>query len=114
MCENIKMYKIDKRRKPRKKDTYHRILCIVKACEEDFHVDSEFLEISEEKYNDYFKQCIELGLIRQIKEGPYLAENFNTTIEGYKFSHKSKSSLSAELKVKLGIVEVNIKYERTN
>ncbi len=112
MCENIKMFKTDKRRKPRKKDTYHRILCIVKACEKDFHVDSEFLGISEEKYNDYFKQCIELGLIRRIKEGSYLAENFNTTIEGYNFLHKSKSSLSAELKIRLGIITVDVKYTK--
>lgn len=106
------MYVINNRRKPKKKDGYHIILCIVKACNEEFHVDASFLDLSEERYNDFFKQCIEVGFIRQIKVGPYLAENFNITLEGIKFINKPKAKLSAKLKLMLGIIEVELKINK--
>lgn len=112
MTVENKMYVTNKKRKPKKKDGYHIILCIIKACNEEFHVDASFLDLSGERYNDFFKQCIEVGFIRRIKEGPYLAENFNITLEGIKFINKTKAKLSAELKAMLGIFEAGLKINK--
>ena len=47
------MYEINKRKMNRIQDDYHRMLCIIRAISEQFHVSPELLKVSKAKYVDY-------------------------------------------------------------
>ena len=81
-------YSTNNKRKPRKNDGIHIIKCILRSINEMFHISPEFFQITQGQYDDFFKQLEETEYIRRIKEGDYLAENFNITIEGMKFLKK--------------------------
>ncbi len=96
-------YPINNRRKPRRHDGVHIIKCIIKSINERFHISPDFLGISAEQYNDFFKQLEEQDYIRRVKEGEYASENYNITLEGIKFLRKKKNT-NVEIEQKFNYV----------
>lgn len=105
------MYEINKRKMNRIQDDYHRMLCIIRAISEQFHVSPELLKVSKAKYVDYYNQLENGKIIVRVEETEYLAEYYNILIDGVLIFKKGKGKRKFSAEVNIGFAKLGYSHE---
>ncbi len=99
-------YEVNKRKLPRKKDDFLIMKGILRAITERFAISSELVDVSIDKFNNYYEQLIEGGaIVRVNKSTEFSPENFNLTEKGNKLLRAPKLTKEASMVFKIPFFE---------
>lgn len=89
------MYKVNKRKLPRKKTDAHILYGILRAVSENFHISSELLDIKDIKFNAYIENLIKDECINRVtgnNNDLFDPEDFVLTLKGINACKRIKNA----------------------
>ncbi|MCI1734781.1 MAG: hypothetical protein LKM30_03500 [Bacilli bacterium] len=104
------LYQTYRRKLNRLSDDYHRMLCIVRAIDKQFHVSPEILGVSDAKYRNYFQQLEKAKVIVRVEGEEYLAECYNVCFGWSRSLAKKVKSIAGGVNTLAGGVQGKVEF----